>query len=90
MNFSTEEVQSPAVGKGKHQTPIHAGGHSDGKLLCRKEVLVDTTLNMSQKCALPAKKANDILDCIKQVIVRRTREMIPPLYSPLMRPHLEH
>lgn len=34
-------------------------------------VLLDTKLNMSQKCALTAKKANGVLTCIRQSIVRR-------------------
>jgi len=47
-------------------------------------------LNMSQQCALAAKKVSDTLHCMSQIIASRLREMIFLLYSALMRPHLEH
>ncbi|PKU41821.1 hypothetical protein llap_7873 [Limosa lapponica baueri] len=53
-------------------------------------VVVDEKLNMSQQCVLTAQKNNLTLGCVKRRVACRLREVILPLYSDLMRPHLKY
>ena len=52
-------------------------------------ILSDEKLNMSWQSALAAQKANYVLGCIKRSMASRAKEVILPLCSALMRPHLE-
>lgn len=53
-------------------------------------VLVDSNLNMSQQCTSAATWANRVRSCIRRGITSRDRNMITPLWSVLVRPHLEY
>jgi len=53
-------------------------------------LLVDHKLKMSEECAAATKKANRMLGCINKGITSRDKEVIIPLNSALVRPHLEY
>ncbi|GAB0187452.1 hypothetical protein GRJ2_001210500 [Grus japonensis] len=92
MKFNKAKCKVLHVGWG---SPKHNYGLGGEWLECSPEekdlgVLVNEKLNMSQQCALAAQKANRALGCIKRSVTGRSREVTLPLYSTLVRPHLQY
>ncbi|KAJ7424168.1 hypothetical protein BTVI_07456 [Pitangus sulphuratus] len=52
-------------------------------------ILMDNKLSMSQQCVLVAKKSKSIQGGIRKSITSKSREVILPLYSALVRQHLQ-
>jgi len=91
MRFNKAKCRVLHMGQGNPQNQYRQGNGGTESSPAKKDlgVLVDEKLNMSRPCVLTAQKPSHILGCIKSSASSRSREVILPIYSALVRPHME-
>jgi len=92
MRFNQVTCKLLHLGQGNPQYQYRLDGEMTYSSSEEKDLglMANEKLNMTWQCVLAAQKANSILGCIKRSVASRSREVILPLYSALVRAHLEY
>ncbi|PKU31041.1 hypothetical protein llap_18654 [Limosa lapponica baueri] len=91
MKFNQAKCRVLHLGRGNPRHKYRLGGEWLESSSEERDlgVPMDEKLHTSWQCTLAAQRATHILGCIKRSVTGRAREVILPLCSALVRPHLE-
>ncbi|KFQ74535.1 hypothetical protein N335_12491, partial [Phaethon lepturus] len=92
LRFNKAKCRVLHLGRGNSRYQYSLRDEGIEEQPCREDlgVLVGEKLDMSQQRSLAAQAANRIAGCIQSSVASRPREGILPLYSALVRPHLQY
>ncbi|KAK4828890.1 hypothetical protein QYF61_001448 [Mycteria americana] len=90
VKFNKAKCKILHLGWGNPQCQHRLGDEQIGNLLRRTWGYWWMKNWMSRQCVLATQKASHILGCTKRRVASRVREVIHPLYSALVRPHLQY
>jgi len=86
MKFNKARCKVLHLGQGNPKHKYRLGGEwIESSPEENLEILVNQKLRITQQCVLADQKANHILGCTKRSEASRAREVILPIYSPLLR-----
>ena len=92
MRFNKSKCRILHLGRNNHLHQYRLGADVLERSSAEKDldVVMDNRLAMSQQCAFLAKKDNGNVEYTKKSAASRLKEEILPLYSTVMRPHLDY
>ena len=92
MLFNFGKCKCLHTGHGNEDAQYTMGGTVLNTILKQKDLgfTISADMKVSEKCRIAAAKGNQIIGLIRRNIVYKEKELIIPLYTTIVRPHLEY
>ena len=91
LPFNVDKCRVLHLGPGNPHSNYDMSGHILSSTKSEKDlgVLVDSSLNFHSQTSAAVAKANKLLGIIKKSFASLSKELLPPLFKTLIRPHLK-